>query len=61
MSNPYYKGKTFKIVPCFNIWNIMDNNGEVYTQCDSLQEAKQELKFFRILAYFAETAVVSFI
>jgi hypothetical protein len=54
MSNPYYKGKTFEIVPCFNIWNIMDNNGEVYTQCDSLQEAKQELKFFRMLTKEAE-------
>ena len=54
MSNPYYKGKTFEIVPCFNIWNIMDNNGKVCTQCDSLQEAKQELKFFRMLTKEAE-------
>jgi hypothetical protein len=54
MGNPYYKGKTFEIVPCFNIWNIMDNNGKVVTQCNSLQEAKQDLKFFRMLVKEAE-------
>ena len=48
--NTYYKGKTFKIVPCFNIWNIMDNTGKVCRQCSSLEEAKAELAFFRMLA-----------
>ena len=50
MSNPYYKGKTFRMVPCFNIWIIMDNNGKVCCQCDSKKEAKETLAFFRSLA-----------
>lgn len=34
----------YRIVPCFNIYNILDEQGYVVTQCTSLYYARKQVK-----------------